>query len=120
MSEPRSNVAFASKLLDGGLSEDEVVARLGERGVSEKEARRIVAKLHRAQARPSLGLSYVVVGLGALMILFGVWVIVNAYNDPEVMKPSNAWVDQAGNPVAAADPDGYPVRPWDKRSMKEK
>src|SRR5581483_7643440 len=98
MGEPRSNLAFASKLLGEGAAPEEVVTRLEGRGLSAKEAQKLLKKLERAEDRPSPTLTYVVIALGALMIVFGIWVIVNAYNDPEVMKPAEGLVDRAGNP----------------------
>jgi hypothetical protein len=102
--EPRSNITFASQLLDEGKSPEEIIELLEERGLSKKEARRILRKLERAEARPSPVLAFVLIALGASMALFGAWVIINAYNDPEVMQSSRGFIghqeyELSGGPV---------------------
>ena len=86
MSEPRSNIAFAAQLQKDGVSDDEIQDRLEGRGLSAKEARKILRKLSRSENKPSPVLAWALVAVGSVMIVFGLWVIVNAYQDPEVME----------------------------------
>lgn len=86
MSEPRSNIAFAAKLQREGASDAEIQNRLEGRGLSAKEARKILGKLARSESKPSPVLAWALVAVGALMLVLGIWIIVNAYQDPEVME----------------------------------